>query len=140
MQRKSREDSLLRGFFFVVGLKDKWTENPGSDSAASALVGSDPHALLQRGDENLAVADLAAFVPCRRNDGIDGHVDELVVDGNIETDFREQVRRDLLAAIVFDILLASMTGDPADGNSRNISLDQRFANPDNQNFVNNQQY
>jgi hypothetical protein len=103
-------------------------QQAGSDGAASAFVGSDPHTLFKGSDENLAVTDLATVMPCGLGNGIDRYIDELVVDCNIETDFRKQVRRDFLSAVELDIFLTSMPGNPRHGNPCNISLDQRFAN------------
>src|SRR5213078_1291038 len=70
------------------------------DRLRPALAGADADAVLQRQDENLAVAD-AAFRPgaARLHDRVNGRFDEILVDRHLQPHLVQQVHRQLMAAI-----------------------------------------
>ena len=79
-----------------------------SDRFRPALAGPDPDAIVHRQDEDLAVADLAVgTAPTRLDDRVDGRLDEVLVDGDLELDLAEQVDRKLVASVDFRISLLS---------------------------------
>src|SRR5256885_11490920 len=52
------------------------------------LAGANPHGVVEPDDENLAVADLAGL--CRVGDGLDGLVDLIGCDRDLDLDFRQE--------------------------------------------------
>src|SRR4051794_33547827 len=94
-----------------------------SDGVASALAGPDPDAFLERDDEDLAVADLAlGTAPAPLDDGSDRHVHEIIVDGDLELDFPEQVDLEFRTSI--DLGEAELPAEALDlGDGEPVDLD-----------------
>src|SRR5262245_46016922 len=68
--------------------------------------GPDPDAILQREDEDLAVADLARGAgPAPLDDRVYGGLDEVLVDRDLQLHFSQQVDADLVAAIELGVPL-----------------------------------
>src|SRR3546814_683214 len=78
------------------------------------FAGPDTHGLLDRKDEDLAVADLAGLGGCR--DRIDRLFDEVRRDGDFDLQLRQKAHRIFRAAVDFGVsLLASVTFDFSHG-------------------------
>src|SRR5262249_30196418 len=79
-----------------------------SDRFRSALAGADADAVLQRQDEDFAVAD-APLRPSAAglHDGVDGWLDEILVDGDLQLHLAQQVHRQLVAVVDFGVALLS---------------------------------
>ena len=89
--------------YAMIGVK-----RPANDSAtsplldrfAAAFAGADADAVVQRQDEDLAVADFAALAGAAAfDDGVDRGLDEFFVDGDLQLHLAEQVDGELVAAI-----------------------------------------
>ena len=92
------------------------------------LSGSYPDTLFERGNKYFSIANLSGTMTCGLNNGINGDIDKFVVDSNIYSDFWNEIGRNFLTPVDFNILLPTMTGYATDGNSGYISLNQGFAN------------
>lgn len=78
----------------------------GLDRFASAFARADADAVVHREDKNLAVADLPFFAaPAAFNDGADRLLDEIVVDGDLQLHFPQEVHFVFVAAIQFGLPL-----------------------------------
>src|SRR5438105_3886764 len=72
----------------------------GSDGLGAALAGADADAVVHREDEDLAVTDLAVGAAATGlDDGVDGRLDEVFVDRDLELDLSEQVHGKLVPAV-----------------------------------------
>src|SRR4029077_2014702 len=69
-----------------------------------AFAGPDADAIVHRKDEDLAITDLAvgAAPPCL-DDRIDGRLDEVFIDRDLEFDLPQQVDRKLVSAVNFRV-------------------------------------
>src|SRR5262249_7395410 len=76
------------------------------DCLRSAFAGADADAVLQRQNEDFAVADAAlrSGASCL-HDGVDGRLDEVFVDGDLQLHFAQQIHCQLVAAIHFGMAL-----------------------------------
>src|SRR5947199_2184282 len=93
-----------------------------------ALAGADADAVLQRQDEDLAVAD-AALRPgaAGLHDGVDGRLDEVLVDGDLQLHLAQQVDGQLVAAVDLGVaLLPAEALHVHDGHAEHFDLGQRF--------------
>src|SRR5207253_8196107 len=77
-----------------------------SDGLRPALAGADADAILQGEDEDLAVPD-ATLRPgaAGLHDGVDGRLDEILVDGDLQLHLAQQVDRQLVAAVDLGVAL-----------------------------------
>ena len=97
-----------------------------SERVAVQFAGADADHLLQRADEDLAVADLAGA--CRLLDGLHGAVDHVVGHGGLELDLGQEVDHVLGAAVELGMaLLAAEALDLGDGQSLHADVGQRLA-------------
>ena len=81
-------------------LRHRPEASSASDRVGPAFTGPDPDAFLERDDEDLAVADLPLGTgPASRDDGVDRHIDEIVVDRDLELDLPEQVHLEFRAPV-----------------------------------------
>src|SRR5215208_5909847 len=79
-----------------------------SDGLRPALAGADADAVLQRQDEDLAVADAALGAGAAGlEDGADGRLDEVLVDGDLQLHLAEQVDGQLAVAVDLGVALLS---------------------------------
>src|SRR5262249_31831525 len=93
---------------------------------AVGLAGADAYRAVDAGDEDLAVADLAGLGRVR--DQLDDLVDLIVVDGDIDPDFGQEVHRVFSAAIDFLVaLLAAVAFDLGDGHALDARRRERVA-------------
>src|SRR5438105_3316311 len=80
----------------------------GSNRVAAAFAGADADAVVERQDEDFAVADLASVAGAGSvHDGLDGRFDECFVDGNFELQLREEPNLNLGAAVNFRVAALS---------------------------------
>src|SRR5262245_46218795 len=93
-----------------------------SDGDAAAFAGADADRVLERQDEDLAVADAAGLPgPGRMDDRLDGRLDKRVVDGDLELQLRQQADLDLLPAIDLGVpLLPAAPADVRDGHQVDV--------------------
>src|SRR3954468_24772178 len=99
-----------------------------SDGLGPALAGADADAVLQRQDEDLAVADaaLGAGAP-GLHDGVDRRLHEVLVDGDLQLDLAEEVHGQLVAAVDLGVpLLAAEALHVHDGQAEDLDLVERF--------------
>src|SRR5438046_7172672 len=75
----------------------------GLDRGFAALAGANPHDLLYRRHEDLAVADLAGA--CRLDDGLDGALDVTIRDDELDLDLGQEVDDVLGPAIKLGVAL-----------------------------------
>src|SRR5262249_39265340 len=77
-----------------------------SDRLRTALAGANPNAVVQREDEDLAVADLAvgSAASCFE-DGVYCGFDEILIHRDLELDLSQQVDGDLVSTINLGIAL-----------------------------------
>src|ERR1019366_8247772 len=96
-----------------------------SDRGLAALVGADAHDILDRQDEDFAVADLAGLGgPHDRVNGLAGSV---VGDGDLEFHLREKIHRVFAAAVNLRVaLLAAEALDLGDGHAADADGGQGF--------------
>src|SRR5690348_8697937 len=97
---------------------------PPSDRFRAALAGADADAVLQRQDEDLAVAD-ATLGPgaAGLHDGVHRRLDEVLVDGDLQLHLAEQVHRQLVAAVHLRVaLLPAEALDVDDGQAEDLDL------------------
>src|SRR5262249_10292887 len=94
------------------------------DGLGPALAGADADAVLQGEDEDLAVADAALGAGAAGlDDGVDGGLDEVLVDGDLELDLAEQVDGQLVAAVDLGLaLLPAEALDVDDGQAEDLDL------------------
>src|SRR6476661_6305394 len=110
----------------VVLLKLLVTLPVSSKGVRSRLAGADAQRLLDRGDEDLAVADLAGVG--RLLDRLDGALDLGVVDHDLDLHLGQEAHQVLGAAIDLGLaLLATEALDLADGETRHADAGQRIA-------------
>src|SRR5262245_50299093 len=77
-------------------------ENPKSDRLWPSFSRPDANTVLQRQDENLAVADPAFRTgSASLHDGVDGRLDEVFVDGDLELHLAEQLHSQFVTAVGF---------------------------------------
>ena len=70
----------------------------------AAFAGANSDAIVHGEDENFAVTNLAFFTCLGSSDDrVHGRFDEVVVDGNLQLDFAEQIDGNLVAAIRTDL-------------------------------------
>src|SRR5262249_40140551 len=93
----------------------------------ASFAGADADAFFQRGDEDLAVADLTAAVAGTGEDRLHGNFDEVVVTGDVQTNLVAKVRHDDLPAGDLSVLLPAVTGAAAHADARNLGADQGLA-------------
>src|SRR5262245_37144411 len=100
--------------------------NP-SDRFRSALAGADADHLVERQDEDLSVADLPLLAgPAALQDGVDGRLDELLVDGDLQLHLADQVHLVLMPSVDLGVsLLAADALDVADRQAEHLHLAQR---------------
>ena len=90
------------------------------------LAGADAHRLIDRGDENLAVADLAGLGGA--DDGVDHLVDAVGRHRHLDPDLGQEVHRVFGAAVDFGVaLLAAVAFDLGHGHAVHADRDQRVA-------------
>src|SRR5256885_9329580 len=90
------------------------------------LAGADAHNVLDAGDEDLAVADLAGAR--RLDDGIDGALDLVVRHHHLDLHFRQEIDHVLGAAVELGMaLLAAEALDLGDGQAGDADFGERFA-------------
>src|SRR4051794_29661272 len=71
-----------------------------TDRLGAALAGADAHAVVQRQDEDLAVADLPGLRrPRRVDDRLHRRLDERLVDGDLQLQLRQQADLNVGAAV-----------------------------------------
>ena len=71
-----------------------------TNGGLAALAGADADAILQRKDEDLAIADLSGGSGAgRMDDRLDRRLDESVVDRDFEFQLRQQANLDFRAAV-----------------------------------------
>src|ERR1043165_5455645 len=71
-----------------------------SNRFRTALAGADADAVFQRQDENLAVADASFRTGATRfHDGVDGRLDKILIDGNLQLHLVQQIDREFVAAV-----------------------------------------
>lgn len=100
------------------------------DRVAAAFAGADADALFERQDKDFAVADLAGFAgAAAAKDGVDGRLDEVVVNCDLQLHFAEEIRLELGTAEGFDLAaLASKTLAIEHGQAENLDFGERFLN------------
>ena len=77
-----------------------------SDGFGAAFACTDTDAIVHWQNENFPVSDLAFFARLGGGDnGIYCRFDEVIVDGDLQLDFAEQVNRDFMAAVGSDLPL-----------------------------------
>src|SRR5262245_60743132 len=101
---------------------------PGLNSFGATFAGADADAVLERQDEDLAVADLALVAGASGlDDRLDRRLDELVVDGDLQLHLAQQVDGVLVAAVDLGVaLLAAEALDVADGQADDLDFVERF--------------
>src|SRR5579884_1499488 len=122
----SKDASNRLSHFSSVSLRTWRTRMSASllDGLGAALAGADADAVLQRQDEDFAVADaaLGAGAP-GLHDGVDGRLDEVLVDGDLELHLAQQVDGQLVAAVDLGMaLLATEALDVDDGQAEDLDL------------------
>ena len=92
-----------------------------SERAGVGLAGANANHVLDRRDENLAVADLAGLGGS--TDGLDYFVDLVCRDSDLEADFRQEIHRVFGATINLGMaLLPAVTFDLGDGHAVDAGL------------------
>src|SRR5688500_10848827 len=97
-----------------------------ADGLPAAFAGADAHAVVERHDEDLAVADGAGVADAGgMDDGLDGRLHECVIDGDLELELGQQADLELLAAVdLGEAALPAATADVADGHQVDVALVQ----------------
>src|SRR6266496_4756002 len=122
--RNSLVNDIEMASFAVPGLPAR-SAMP-SHRRFAALPGANPDDLLDRGDEDLAVADLAR--PCRLDDPFDRPLDLLVGEDQLHLDLREEVDDVFGAAIELGVaLLAAEALHLGHRKARDADFGQRLA-------------
>src|SRR5262249_7747895 len=71
-----------------------------SDRVSAALAGADADAVLEREDKDFSIANFARLARAAPfDDRRNGRLDKIVVDGDLQLHFAEQIHRDLMPAI-----------------------------------------
>src|SRR5262249_25162510 len=97
-----------------------------SQGSFSAIVVADPHGVVDGGDEDLAVAELAGTGGVAQS--LHGLIQAAVGNDDLELHLREQIDGVLLAAIDLAMaLLASMPADVGDGHAIDADFLEGFA-------------
>src|SRR2546423_13925478 len=97
-----------------------------SDGVFVRLAGADAHHLLDRGDEDLAVADLAGLR--RLDDRVDAALGVRVLDDDLDLHLRQEVDDILGAAVQLGVaLLAAEALDLGDRQARHADVGERLA-------------
>ena len=115
------------------GRATRWAARPEPDDRNASerffvgFAGADADGLLDRGDEDLAVADLAG---ARGLDhGLDGLLDAVVGQHHLDADLGQEIDHVLGAAVKLGMaLLAAEALNLGDGQAADADLGQRFAN------------
>src|SRR6266545_7121661 len=99
-----------------------------SDRFRPAFARADADHLVERQDEDLPVADLPLLAgPAALQDGVDGRLDELLVDGDLQLHLADQVHLVLVPAVDLGVsLLATDALDVADRQAEHLHLAQRL--------------
>src|SRR5205823_4430368 len=97
------------------------------DGGRAAFAGADADAVVERQDENLAVADLPGLGGAGGvDDGLDGRLDEGVVDRYFQLQLGQQADLDLRAAVDFRCTaLPAAAAHVADGHQVDVAFIQR---------------
>src|SRR5262249_37421905 len=99
-----------------------------SNRFGSALAGADADAVLQRQNEDFAVADAAlGSGAARLHDGVDCRLHEVLVDGNLQLHLAQQVQGQLVASV--DLRVAFLPAEALhvhDGQAENLNLVEGF--------------
>src|SRR5438445_3042400 len=97
-----------------------------SDGCFAGLAGADPHDLFDRGDEDLAVADLSRS--CRFDDRFYRALDQIVGDDHLDLDLGQEIDDVLRTAIELGMtLLAAETLDLRHRETADADLGERLA-------------
>src|SRR5512142_1963525 len=96
-------NSLMKDTTTSCGLAPASRRPVASDGCFSGLAGADPHDLLDCGDEDLAVTDLARARGA--HDGLDGAFDPVVRQDDLDLDLRQEVDDVFGAAIELGVAL-----------------------------------
>lgn len=68
------------------------------DRFVAALAGPNPDAIIHREHKDFAIANFACLAsPAALQDGTDGRFDKIIIHRDFETDFAQQVDRDIVA-------------------------------------------
>src|SRR5262245_23086572 len=98
------------------------------DRLRAAFAGADADAILQRQNENLAVAD-ASLRPgaARFHNRVDGRLDEILVDGALQLHLVQEVHRQFMASVNFRVPLLPPEAAAIDhGEAKDLDLVERF--------------
>src|SRR5438105_2559006 len=99
LPRRKRTSSREESFGFIRG-----HDNSRPDGFATSFAGADANAIVERQDEDFAVADLAGLGGAGGvDDGLDGRLDERFVDGNFQLELGQEANLELGAAVDFGI-------------------------------------
>src|SRR5437667_2825306 len=99
----------------------------GSDRFRTAFPRPNADTIFQRQDENLAVADASLRSGSTGfHDGVDGRLNEILIDGNLQLDLAQQVERQLVAAVYLGVpLLPAEALHVHDGQAKHFDLVER---------------
>src|SRR5260370_24605203 len=102
------------------------TEAELSNRLAAGFAGADADAFIEGDDEDFPVTDFTGA--CALDDGVDGRLDEVIVDGNLQSRLWTQVDLRHVPAIRFlvPLLLAAAHGVGDDGDLSHIGLEKRL--------------
>jgi hypothetical protein len=118
----------LRPFARALSVAGAHSKRGTLDGVPARLPCADANHVFQWHHEDLAVSRATVAVGCSEQDGIDGRLDEGIVDGNLQTYFGVQVGCDHCAAVQLGVLLSAMAGAATNSETRDLAVGEGLSN------------